>query len=149
MVQSPDDQFDWTIFSGPTPSSPTGPDAAYTGQFYIYIEASNPRKRNDTAKIYLPLLNDVTSASSLCVSFSYHMFGYHIRELQLFIESADASRTSNVVWRATKEKGNFWLQAAVQVANERNQRIGFVGVRGDEFSGDIALDHIVLTRGNC
>ena len=28
-------------------------------------------------------------------------------------------------------------------------QVGFVGVRGNEFSGDIALDDIVMTEGDC
>jgi len=43
------DQFDWTIHSGSTPSYPTGPDGAYHGRFYAYIEASDPRRPNDEA----------------------------------------------------------------------------------------------------
>ena len=50
MIQATDDQFDWTIYSLPTPSDPTGPDQAYNGLYYIYIEASSPRVPNDTAK---------------------------------------------------------------------------------------------------
>jgi len=43
------DQFDWTVHSGPTASHPTGPDFARHGNFYAYIEASNPRRPNDEA----------------------------------------------------------------------------------------------------
>jgi len=50
ITQATDDNFDWTIFDQPTPSDPTGPDQAYSGRWYIYIEASDPRKLNDTAK---------------------------------------------------------------------------------------------------
>ena len=43
-----DDQFDWTRHSGKTPSSPTGPDMAASGSYYIYIEATG-RREGDTA----------------------------------------------------------------------------------------------------
>ena len=49
MVQSREDKFDWTLKKGPTPSIPTGPDSAYNGKYYIYIEASKPRRYNDRA----------------------------------------------------------------------------------------------------
>ena len=50
MTQSSSDDFDWTLRSGSTPSSETGPNSAYGGSgFYIYIEASNPRRMNDEA----------------------------------------------------------------------------------------------------
>ena len=43
------DNFDWTRWEGSTPSELTGPEAANSGQYYIYIEASNPRKNGDVA----------------------------------------------------------------------------------------------------
>ena len=50
MTQSSSDDFDWTLGSGSTPSSETGPNSGYGGHgFYIYIEASNPRRMNDEA----------------------------------------------------------------------------------------------------
>ena len=45
-----EDEFDWTIGEGSTPSGETGPDFANTPPYYIYIEASNPRERGDRAK---------------------------------------------------------------------------------------------------
>ena len=49
MTQEWNDQFDWSLQTGPTRSQETGPPGAYSGQYYVYIEASNPRKRNDQA----------------------------------------------------------------------------------------------------
>jgi len=43
------DQFDWTVHSGATASRPTGPDVAYHGHYYAYIEASHPRRPDDEA----------------------------------------------------------------------------------------------------
>ena len=37
------------IFKGPTPSSETGPSAAYKGSQYAFIEASSPRNYGDKA----------------------------------------------------------------------------------------------------
>ena len=42
--------FDWTLWKGATPSKETGPDRAYSGDFYLYIEASNPRRQGDNAR---------------------------------------------------------------------------------------------------
>ena len=51
------DQFDWTRQSGRTPSGFTGPERAYTGKYYIYIEASDPRKPGDEAMLVLNMIN--------------------------------------------------------------------------------------------
>ena len=47
-TQASNDQFDWTMGQGSTPSSPTGPDAAQSGQHYVFIEATR-RQKHDTA----------------------------------------------------------------------------------------------------
>lgn len=50
MEQSRDDFFDWSQWSGSTPSSETGPSSAFDGNYYLYIEASKPRKYGDNAR---------------------------------------------------------------------------------------------------
>ena len=55
MVQSRQDRFDWTLKKGATPSHRTGPKSAYSGQYYIYIEASKPRRNGDRAMYALDL----------------------------------------------------------------------------------------------
>ncbi len=42
------DEFDWTLHKGRTPSEPTGPRTAHTGDYYIYIEAT-ARQTHDKA----------------------------------------------------------------------------------------------------
>ena len=49
LQQDEFDDFDWTIQTGKTPSEETGPDQAYEGNYYIYIEASKPRETGDKA----------------------------------------------------------------------------------------------------
>lgn len=56
ITQDEDDEFDWTMQNGRTPSGNTGPSAALNGKYYVFIEASDPRKRDDDAvyvKCYL------------------------------------------------------------------------------------------------
>lgn len=50
MYQDEEDDFDWTIQSGRTPSRHTGPNAARHGTFYAFIEASKPRVKGHVAK---------------------------------------------------------------------------------------------------
>ena len=49
MTQSQVDDFDWTVTDQATPSSPTGPDAAYRGAFYVFIETTG-RQPGDQAR---------------------------------------------------------------------------------------------------
>jgi len=41
--------FTWRVSNKATPSRHTGPDSAYSGQYYTFIEASSPRRYGDRA----------------------------------------------------------------------------------------------------
>lgn len=143
MTQDTSDDFDWTVFHDPTPSDPTGPDFPYDGYNYIFIEASAPRKPNDEARLSFPKLN---FAGEVCVDFYYHMYGFHINALKLVRITEDQS---TVVWMRTKQIGNVWLNASVGVELSENSQLQFIGIRGEEFSGDIGLDKILVRSGSC
>ena len=49
MHQDTTADFDWTLWSGPTPSKETGPRTAYNGAYYMFIEASHPLRKGDKA----------------------------------------------------------------------------------------------------
>ena len=50
LEQDSRDDYDWMLGSGSTPSPHTGPRAAYNGDYYLYVEASKPRKKGDEAR---------------------------------------------------------------------------------------------------
>ncbi|CAD5119990.1 DgyrCDS8574 [Dimorphilus gyrociliatus] len=144
MEQDKRDAFDWSLLSGETPSKMTGPNRAYNGEYYIFIEASKPRRRGDMAKILLPQLN---TGGRGCLQFKYHMYGFHINELNVFtrIGSQDT-----IIWKKVGQQGNRWIGDQVNIETmSPNIRIGFTGIRGGEYSGDIALDDIQLLPGTC
>ena len=47
--QTTTDDFDWTRQTGQTDTLGTGPNGTLFGEYYIYTEASNPRRENDRA----------------------------------------------------------------------------------------------------
>ena len=51
MIQRDDDDFDWVLRNGATPSEYTGPSEGDDGsEYYIHIEASKPRTKDDEAE---------------------------------------------------------------------------------------------------
>lgn len=42
MRQRNDDDFEWIRWSGPTPTPGTGPQFAQSGNYYVYVESSEP-----------------------------------------------------------------------------------------------------------
>ena len=48
-----------------------------------------------------------------CITFDYHMFGFHINELQLAMNPA--GRSQIIHWSRQGQKGNMWLEAEANV----------------------------------
>ena len=49
MRQDENDDFNYILKRGPTPSKKTGPTRAQRGDYYIFIEASKPRRNGEEA----------------------------------------------------------------------------------------------------
>ena len=71
----------------------------------MYIEASYPRVKGDNAILERPLL---TFGGNMCFKFFYHMYGLTIGSLRVKIGT-------QTVFTAIGEKGNKWIEAAVNV----------------------------------
>jgi len=137
--------FDWEANTGQTPSKLTGPSNAYNGNYYIFIETSAPRRDGDFATVLVPTLS---YTGSVCVSFWYHMYGYHISKLSIILRLP--GQPDETVWSATGEQGDYWSQQQITVNDyDPLKQIGFSARRGAEYSGDIAIDSIELLPCAC
>lgn len=139
------DNFDWTRLSGATPTASTGPDAAYAGSFYAYIESSSPNYPSKTAILSGPCFN-LVGLSSPSFSFRYHMYGATTGSL--FLEASTNNGTSwTSIWSASGNKGNSWLLATVSLSayTGGNVRLRFRGTTTTSFTGDIGIDAVGLS----
>ena len=117
----------WQRHSGPTPSDNTGPDAAFAGETYLYVEgdstAGQARGFRLRAAVFaatcpFPTLQEVTYTSphfpktvnTSYLEFAYHMRGYGIGllELRYLREGGWTTR-----WSRRGSQGSEWLQAKV------------------------------------
>lgn len=112
----------------------------------MYIEASFPRKPNDTARIHSPAITSNPSQAK-CLSFWYHMYGSHIGRLNVYTKVGN--QFIGPVWSKSGTHGNKWWNGIVQVSNNNSYQIVFEGVRGSSYQGDIAVDDIELTNAAC
>ena len=71
----------------------------------MYIETSSPRVSGDNAILESPLL---TFGGNICFTFFYHMYGGTIGSLRVKIGT-------QTVFTAIGQKGNKWIEAAVNV----------------------------------
>jgi endonuclease I len=145
-TQSQEDDFDWTINSGGTPSSNTGPSSAAEGTYYIYMESSNPNYSNKKAIIESPCF-DLTSLSSPEVSFNYHMYGDADKMGFLNLEiTTDNGQNWSTVWSKSGNQGDQWYTAEVDLSNYEGStiRMRFYGETGTTWQGDMAIDNLKI-----
>jgi len=128
------DKFDWTLGSGKTPSSNTGPSGAKDGQKYMYVETSHPRRQGDDAILASPVISGMGK-----MEFAYSMYGKNTGELIVYVNGAK-------VWSMKGNQGQGWKTASVPISSR--SAITFRAVRGASWDGDIAIDAIKFTAGS-
>ena len=89
----------------------------------IFIHSTKTLTNNvffsDAYRIYIP---SPILPGNYCLAFHYRMFGFHIRELQVFRET-NGEGQPETIWRKTKEQGNVWLFAQLTVNIDINQKV--------------------------
>nr|XP_040028078.1 zonadhesin isoform X5 [Gasterosteus aculeatus aculeatus] len=139
------DAFDWTRYSGSTPTTMTGPSSDHTtgGGHYLYIEANNA-SHGDTARL---ISSECSDSGPQCLQFWYHMYGsadtmgLHVYLLQ--------DRVADAVWWKRNDHGNVWQPAQLDITTTGAFQIIFEGRRGSNIQSDVAIDDVILYRGSC
>lgn len=145
------DNFDWTIFSGQTPSSGTGPHFDHTklntDGVYAYIESSRPRLPNDIALLISPETKFREDDSDYCLDFWYHMHGGKMGSLGAGLLIGNRQERK---WVKSGNQGNEWNHESITINKIVSPfKIIFAGVVGQNHEGDIAIDDIKLYGKPC
>jgi len=140
------DDLDWTVHSGGTQSTDTGPSQAHDGSNYVYVESSQPNYPAKTA--YLES-GDLSSQTIGSISFYYHMYGGDMGILSL--EYYDGSNWQSIWSKSGQQHSSYtdsWTQATVDLSNYTIKKLRFKGVTGNSYTSDMALDLITLSSDN-
>lgn len=137
------DDFDWDLENGGTPSVNTGPDDDVSiGGNYMYTEASAPRQDGDFAIMYSEEI-DLSTLTNPEVRFYTHMYGSAIGELQIDMYDNGSYTT---IFNKIGGQVDSWVEEVVLInptSNIIHFRItGILGVNnnGETWPGDIAID---------
>ncbi|KAH3887676.1 hypothetical protein DPMN_011694 [Dreissena polymorpha] len=76
----------------------------------MYIETSAPRRPNDLARLISPAIN---GASTMCVTFWYHMYGQTIKALNVYL--SQGTTLGSPVWTRTGNQANAWKLGTIQI----------------------------------
>lgn len=149
-VNNDQDDIDFRVNEGPTPSTGTGPDIDHTlgsaAGNYIYLEASVCF--NKKSNLLTPCI-DLTSAAGPQMTFWYHMFGANMGELHIDVFT-QGGWVNDVIPAIVGDQGNSWQQAVVNLLPWAGDVINvrFRAETGNDFQSDIALDDINIIESS-
>ncbi|MBI1193652.1 MAG: T9SS type A sorting domain-containing protein [Bacteroidetes bacterium] len=147
-----DDQRQWEVNFGTTPSAGTGPTTDATGGGgYLFIESSGS-VAGDSAVLTSRCI-DLTGTSAPVLEFAYHMFGPAIDFLR--VEVVDGVGTATEVLKLVGQQqfanADPWLNALVDLSPWAGSvvQVRFtgkikLGSDGFTFTADMALDEITF-----
>jgi hypothetical protein len=137
-----DDDFNWTINSGSTVSSGTGPSGDHTtgSGYYIYTESSSPNYPSMQADLLTPDF-DLSDFLDVELRFWYHMYGAAMGSLHLDIYYND-SWTNDIMTAISGDQGDQWNEQVVDLSSYAGEtiKLRFRGITGSSYTSDIAID---------
>uniref|UniRef100_A0A6P8Q1I7 MAM and LDL-receptor class A domain-containing protein 1 n=1 Tax=Geotrypetes seraphini TaxID=260995 RepID=A0A6P8Q1I7_GEOSA len=144
--QNKNDDFNWNLRSGSTPTIGTGPATDHTlhnpSGHYIFIERSFPQIPRQTARISSPLISRMSKNCKII--FYYQLSGISAGSLTVYQVSIT---NSEQVLNLTGDQGNFWQRKEVALINMEDEfRVTFEWQVGRGEKGHIALDDIIFTK---
>uniref|UniRef100_A0A4X2LXR5 MAM and LDL receptor class A domain containing 1 n=1 Tax=Vombatus ursinus TaxID=29139 RepID=A0A4X2LXR5_VOMUR len=145
--QNQNDDLDWNLKAGITPTTGTEPVADHTFQdptgHYIFIKSFFPQQPMREAHISSPM---ISRRSKNCkIIFHYHMYGKGIGALT--VSQISITNKTKILFCLTGEQGNYWKRKELILHNDEDFQVTFEGRVGKGHRGHIALDDIVLSRG--
>ncbi|MFO7722620.1 MAG: M12 family metallo-peptidase [Bacteroidales bacterium] len=140
-TQPTNDNFDWTNYSGSTPTKNTGPTSAAAGTKYMYTESDG---NSGIAYLESPCF-DISGLANPTLSFAYHMYGNNMGALTLEF-STDNGTTWTSLWYKSGKQTNTWFTQSLALPTSQGSIITlrFTGAVGGMRS-DMAIDNIQIT----
>ena len=144
-IQDTNDDMDWTIHTGSTSSTNTGPTSDHTtgSGYYIYTEASgynNMTANMDTRPF------DFSNNGYPVLSFWYHMNGGDMGTLSIDVYSHTNNSWTNDFFSITGSQGDQWLEQQVDLTVFVGQTVNirFRGHTGGGYESDISIDDVSM-----
>ncbi|MEK7256535.1 MAG: T9SS type A sorting domain-containing protein, partial [Bacteroidota bacterium] len=144
--QATNDDMDWTVQSGSTPTSYTGPSGGYNSSAkYAFTEATN--NSGKTAILLSPCF-DLSAVNEPFISFAYHMYGGSMGTLKLEI-STNGGTTWTTLWTRIGHQGTTWRSAVVYLTAYQTNivKFRFIGMVAGNTS-DMGLDLITVSTAS-
>lgn len=144
-----DDEFDWTIYQGSSPSSFTGPKWDHTvgtsAGHYIYVESSGKKYNNRAWLETKPFFR--TNGRQCSMRFYFFMYGRTANQLNIYIRTTSSGPTTRNVFSRSGDQGSYWNRADIKLNVSTSFQVIIEGRVGDDYHSDIAIDDLSFTPG--
>ncbi|MDX1446580.1 VPS10 domain-containing protein [Lishizhenia sp.] len=146
LANGTEDDIDWRVDTGGTPSTGTGPSVDNTlgtaAGKYVYLEASNGCFQN-TATL---ASNCIKLTQAYNFSFAYHMYGGHMGQIHVDLFYNNEWH-EDYVPVLSGNQGDQWFTQNVDLSAHQGEtvKLRIRGVTGWDFESDIAIDDIRFT----
>lgn len=143
------DDIDWIVYTGATPTLETGPQADVSGNGnYVYLESSGSACAAGSQAVLRSDCFEFSGggADSCHLSFHYYMSGFDVGTLRVAV-SADGGLSWQEIWTASGDQGDRWQRSYLSLGflpEGSTLQIQFVANKLSGPQGDIALDEISL-----
>ena len=143
LTNGTDDNIDWRVDDGGTPSAGTGPSVDYNpgtaAGNYAYLEASN----GCTGQTAILESSCIQLNQNYNFIFAYHMFGGNMGSLHVDI-NAGGVWTQDLRPAISGDQGNSWQTVSVDLSayNGQTIKLRIRGITGSDFESDMAIDDI-------
>ena len=149
--QAKDDDIDWMIWKGPTPSKSnpnaggTGPNGDHTSGSgkYAYLEASTPNHPGKTGEILSPIFN-IADLATVQVGFWCHMFSKEGNMGQFWVDVNTDGIWKDSVMYLTGDHGDKWFDTSFtpgqMVPRPKLMQVRFRVETGADYDGDVCID---------
>ncbi|MDF1862257.1 MAG: glycosyl hydrolase [Verrucomicrobiales bacterium] len=142
-----DDDYDWELGTGNTPTASAGPAGAAGGDFYLFAEGHDTPSAN--AVTHVEATFDFSTVSNVELRFDYHMNGFYIDYLA--VDIYDGTTWHADVWRRNGQQMTEttapWLTARIDLTayvGNPEVKVRFRTATTSFNSADPAIDNISL-----
>lgn len=145
------DDFNWTVQTGGTTSTGTGPSGANSPIYYLYTETSGTAN-NDIAIVYSPLIN-MTGAVNPRLNCAYHALGLAMANGGSITWDISTNGTAGPWTNVFTQTGNTgvdqWFNATANLSAYIGQTVmfrvtGINSTSGSSFQNDHAIDDFLV-----
>ncbi len=137
----------WILNSDSTETQMTGPEMAFDGDYYLYLETSGPAPINSTYQVTSPMISLSTSGEK---GLYFHTLMYGDETGSLTINAITSAGTDQLLVINGEQHSDGsqsnWEEVFVDLSGYNGQdiQIQFVGMKATGNMGDIAIDTIQI-----